>query len=144
MSSQSLGAKQSNRVRAWLNKLRRMVSRNKFVDAVGLLMGVSSFLIGIFMLVVPQLFTRTPTWSLVFAVAQPWLWGLVLLVCGVFLTAGSMSDHSSAAIPAAVLAWVYVMFGVMITMVGSPVGVISFGTLSIIMAMTFKVYMNER
>ena len=129
-------------------RIDQMLTREGFVDGTSGVLGLAAIGIGLSMLVAPRLFQRTGAWVHVFEAASPWVWASALVVCGIFMTlAGSTTntqDKRLATIPSLVLAVVFTLMGILLTVAGSPVGVIAFGALSTLTTMVYRVYIREQ
>lgn len=136
------------KLKSVFHRLDSFLTRDGFVDGAGGLLGIAAMAIGVSMVVAPALFARSGAWHYVFEAAQPWFWALGLIPCGlVMFIAASLSDiHEKkiATVPALVLTVIFMLLGVLLTLAGSPVGVIAFGTFSTLTAMVFRVYIREQ
>lgn len=131
------------RMRGLASAVDRGVTREGFVDVTAGVIGIATTAIGLSLVLFPELFFKSGAWRLVFETAQPWAWALVIIPCGVLIMLAAANEKKLAIIPTFTMSVVFVMMGVMLTLAASPVGVITFGALSILSSMVFRVYLRD-
>lgn len=95
-----------------VHPVRRLLQTNNLPDGFLFVVAGVALCLGLSFLWVPELYSTVRTFRETFALIEPWIWAVALIVPGVWIVVASRLRRTSAWIPCWIVAVVFVGFSI--------------------------------